>query len=72
MRLEMILNLLEFMMVNVSYQFKNNVKWYVFSQNVFRGMQAIKFEDTVLADAKCKVGYQVLIPDPHRSLLIVL
>lgn len=40
---------------------KNNVKWYVFSQIVFRGMQAIKFEDTVLADAKCKVGCQVPI-----------
>ena len=64
------LNLFKFTVVNVSYQFKNNVKWHMFSQNVFRGMQAIKFEDTALADVKWKVGCQVLIPDPHREIFI--
>lgn len=49
---------------------KNNVKWYIFSQNVFRGMQAIKFEDPVLADAQCKVGCPVPIRDPHRQIFI--
>lgn len=55
------LHLLKFIMINVSYQFKNvwSVTYEYFPKICLGGMQTIKFEDTVLADGEWKGGWQV-------------